>query len=788
MVSKSSAIDLPYFNGDLTVGVSGNHGSGNGLDAIAFAGTVTANLSWLTPTNSAVDHPLGYLAIGTVTLSSGTTMTVPQGSVVKFSGGNLNVNGASINATDTSGGNAAKIFTTFRDPAGIATCPSVFVSTTCGVISNDWGGISIIQDSLSSLRGSAAFSNTTIRYSYSDAISISSGATSNPAGIAGFGLVLTNSTLDHNNSDALYAQGTPVSVSGGTISNTTGRGIYASAGNLTVSGTAISVTTGEGIVFTDSSLTKTVSLTNNTITGAGTYGIYEYGGAPNPTISGNTITGSGLTGNKSSAIDLPYFNGDLAVGVSGNHGSGNGLDAITFAGTLTANLSWLTPTNSASDHPFGYLAIGTVNLSSGITMTVPQGSVVKFLGGNLNVNGASINATDTSGGNAAKIFTTFRDPAGIATCPSVFVSTSCGVITNDWGGISIIQDSVSSLRGSAAFSNTTIRYSYSDAISIGSGATSNPAGIAGFGLVLTNSTLDHNNSDAIYATSTPVSVSGSTISNTTGRGIYASAGNLTVSGTAISVTTGEGIVFTDSSLTKTASLTNNTITGAGSFGIYEYGGAANPTISGNTITGSGLTGNKSSAIDLPYFNGDLAVGVSGNHGSGNGLDAITFAGTITANMTWLTPTNSASDHAFGYLAIGTVNLSSGITMTVPQGSVVKFSSGNLNVNGASINATDTSGANAAKIFTTFRDPAGIATCPSVFVSTSCGVITNDWGGISIIQDSISSVRGSAAFTNANIRYTYTDAISISSGATTNPAGDRRLRAGAEQQPHRPHGQ
>jgi len=739
--NKSSAIDLPYYTGDLAGSVSGNHGSGNGLDAITVAGTLTASLSWLTPTNSASDHAFGYLAIGTVNLSSGTTLSVPQGSLVKFLSGSLNVNGAVINATDASGGNAAKIFTTFRDPVGIATCPTVFVSSTCGVVSNDWGGINIIQDSTSGLRGSAAFTNTTIRYSYSDAISISSGATSNPAG-GSFGLVLNNSTLTNTSSDALYATSTPVSVSASTISNTTGRGIYIAAGNLSVTGTTISALTGEGIYFTDGSLTKTASLTNNIISGTGSYGIYEYGGVANPTISGNTITTSGL-GNKSSAIDLPYYTGDLAGSVSGNHGSGNGLDAITVAGTLTASLSWLTPTNSASDHAFGYLAIGTVNLSSGTTLSVPQGSLVKFLSGSLNVNGAVINATDASGGNAAKIFTTFRDPVGIATCPTVFVSSTCGVVSNDWGGINIIQDSTSGLRGSAAFTNTTIRYSYSDAISISSGATSNPAG-GSFGLVLNNSTLTNTSSDALYATSTPVSVSGSTFDTISGNAAYLTGGPNSFVGDTIQNISQGGLVFQGStpSTVMTSRFTNvggtstsyfAVVAGSSSsltldcLSIHDNAGGLNSASTGNQITGSDLFHNSgtgrydlyaTAATTLARANwwGQAGGPVTGQLGGTGTIDSTNpvSAQTPTVTVTATSPNTNAN----GSLGTGTmtVTLTFNRQMNTTVAPVVTYSPGSHPVTAtgsgtgwqadgltwigtATIDVNDTPGTNAINVST-----------------------------------------------------------------------------------------
>ena len=56
--------------------------------------------------------------------------------------------------------------------------------------------------------------------------------------------------------------------------------------------------------------------------------------------------------------------------VDGNHGNSNGLDLILFDGTLTNSLSWLTPSNSTSDHPFGYVILNGLTITSGNSFTV----------------------------------------------------------------------------------------------------------------------------------------------------------------------------------------------------------------------------------------------------------------------------------------------------------------------------------------------------------------------------------------------------------------------------------
>ena len=70
---------------DPAASLSGNTGGGNSMDAIGFPNggptTSTASFSWVTPTNQAATHPLGF--VGFLTVGAGTTLTVPANSIVK---------------------------------------------------------------------------------------------------------------------------------------------------------------------------------------------------------------------------------------------------------------------------------------------------------------------------------------------------------------------------------------------------------------------------------------------------------------------------------------------------------------------------------------------------------------------------------------------------------------------------------------------------------------------------------------------------------------------------------
>src|SRR5256885_15811430 len=213
--------------------VDGNHGNSNGLDLIGFDGTLTNSLSWLSPSNSTSDHPLGYVILNGLTVTSGNTLTLPAAAVLK-SFGTLTFQGATLDAI--AGG---ATITTIRDnTVGLALCPSVFI-TTCGTpVAGGWGSLSFPQDFTTTLRGNGALTGTTIKFPQT-AFSIFSGATST-VGSTSFGLLLSNVTITNASGDGIQAGSTPVSMSGGAITNFGSQGISFSSHNLTVTGVTIS--------------------------------------------------------------------------------------------------------------------------------------------------------------------------------------------------------------------------------------------------------------------------------------------------------------------------------------------------------------------------------------------------------------------------------------------------------------------------------------------------------------------------------------------------------------------
>jgi parallel beta-helix repeat protein len=467
-----------------------------------------------------------------VTVPFGATLTIDGagGAVqVQSQGGGIAVSGGQLQTANTTSVNNASF--------------DVQAPTT------SWGGINITADA-SSHKGSASLSFASINHVSGSGVSISSGATSEPGSV---GLALSNDSISNVSGDGVYAASTAVSVGGTssisgaglwgiysvsapgltvggslTVSGSTNDGIddYGSTAPVSITGATVSSAGGNGITVSYPGATDATTVSGNTVTGSTKVGI-EVDGTTLLTLANNTLTGNGAGATKYAAVYLNGDTEDFTTAIMTNTGSGNGYDAYAFSGTVNSNLSWLTPTNSGVGHPLGYLLSGAITVSAGHTMTVHQGDVVKILGGGITLQGSVLDATDTSGPNAAKVFTSWRDTsAGLATCPSWLVTTSCTSVTTtqDWSGIAATTDSLTSDKGSAALNNTTLRNIGGNALYISSGATSAP-GSPGVGLALSNDSISNVSSYGIYSSSTNVLVDGSaggetTISNVSGQGIY----------------------------------------------------------------------------------------------------------------------------------------------------------------------------------------------------------------------------------------------------------------------------
>ena len=756
VTNSAASFAAIYLNG-LTgpfASITGNKGAGNGLDALAFHGRVTDDLTWQTARKTSDPTKLlGYLLDDTLSMLPGHTLTINAGDIVKVGrgvgGGVLDLQGGNLRA-DSTATSSQKIFTSLSDnSAGVIACPSALLPGCGGAAAGDWGGIK-----LSGAGANGAIVNASIRNA-ATGINIVSGATAT-SGSSAFGLVVSRSAVGPSQFDGIASSKTAISVTDSTISG----GVHGISADLTgglpgtplrFSGNRFQSTSAEAILG-QALAGQPVWITDNHVQGAGTFGIRLL--SPDELVLRNnnvSNSGGGPTAGAGGypAIYLSRVLADFTSSVRGNVGSGNALDVIVFHGTANGDLSWQTPTVNAATGALGYVLDGSLTVSDG-TLTVHPGDVVKSLGGPITISGGALDASNVVDPRK-KVFTSLKDQTAYPqTCPSVLTGLcASGPQPGDWGGI-VVTDDISGRPGSASLANGQLSYA-ATALSIDSGPTAS-FGSTGLGLVVKGTTISDATGDGVDAQDTPISVATSTIQRVGVHGIVATffGGTPCVSscGTSLDIehvtiaTSGkDGIVA--SGLGGRATVVNDDlVSGAGTYGI-RLAGADQLSLNRNTVNSSGgpATTFRYPAIYLSGVKADfeLKAGVTtvaANHGSGNGLDAMVVHGEATQPMTWLTTGVVApvvlppvpADH-FGYLLDGALTVDG--TLKTNTGDVVKVLSGAIHVTGPVV-ATGTT-------FTSLKDTSvGTVACAagydSAFLQKAGGVCppatAGDWAGIS----------------------------------------------------------
>ena len=778
-----AAIYLNGFKGAFA-GVSGNRGAGNGLDALALHGTVTDDLTWQTARKS--NDPtklLGYLLDGDLNMSLGHTLEVKAGDIVKVgNGGAIRLNGGKLKADDT-GSSSQKVFTSLGDDSvGVHACGSALLPGCVGPTGVDWGGIQVTNGNANpSLNPAAngALLNTTIRYALTG-ILIDSMAGST-FGSSTFGLVVSHSSVGPTGADAIVTKKTPISVTDSIVSGAS-HGINADLTNaqpgiaLRFSGNRFQSTSAEAILG-QALAGQPVWITDNHVLSAGRFGIRLLG-ADELVLRNNNISNSG-GGPSAGAAGYPaiYLNGvvaDFTRNVRGNVGSGNALDVIAFHGTANSDLSWQTPMVNAATGALGYVLDGSLTVSDG-TLTVHPGDVVKSLGGPITVTGGALDASNVTDPRT-KIFTSLKDQTAYPqTCPSVLTGLcASGPQPGDWGGIVITNDS-SGQPGSASLVNGQLSFA-ATALTIDSGPTANFRS-SGAGLIVKGTTISDATADGINAQDTKISVGPSTTIQRVGvHGIVATffggtpcasacGTSLDIEHVTITTSGKDGVVASGLGGRPTV-ISDNLVSGAGTYGI-RLAGADQLSLNRNTVNSSGgpLTTFRYPAVYLSAVKADFELKpgtttVAGNHGAGNGLDAMVVHGEATQPLTWLTTGVTApvavppvpADH-FGYLLDGGLTVDG--MLKTNAGDIVKVLGGTIQVNGALL-ATSTT-------FTSLKDASfPIAVCSagydSVFLQKASGscpaAASGDWAGIN----------ATAGTTLTNVGIGFDDGLTVSGGA------------------------
>ena len=505
-------------------GVDANTGSGNGVDAIELQGRESGGFPWVTPTDSNSAHALGYLVEGTLTVKGPGTVTAPAGAVIK--GGGLELDGADFDAT--AGG---LIFTSFSDDSvGPPTCLTA-LPPACHQ------GESLNGTGLHGVGGSR--------------ISLTSAEIRNcDAGVSGhaFTLTMLQSRIHDCRSGVITDNGGTATMvlTGDQVDHIGDRGVDVASLSTSIASLQMSDIGWWALQVYSMPASGPISLVTSTFTRAGDYGVRVFG--DNPLVQENAVTSSD-SGKTDPAIDVRGNNLDIGGGrrIDGNVGGGNGLDAMGLSGSVASDLLWISPSNSSSSHPLGYVLSSSTTMLPGKTLVVPAGGMVKVradpnccgIDPALTLHGAVL---DASAGNAT-FTTTDDDSVGPPTCGP---NPACG--SSPTWTLVIDQDSTSHARGNASIYGATIRGA---TMLFSSGATSSPlstgAGLDIINSSLANSGVEVTQSGALLiagstmdgAPHTAVSVSGnatissSTISNSGGAAISLGSGQLSVDHTAV---------------------------------------------------------------------------------------------------------------------------------------------------------------------------------------------------------------------------------------------------------------
>ena len=666
------------------------------ISVVHECGTITSDTTWAGAPGQI------YQVDCTVTVPAGVKLTIGPGTVVKSTGGGIDVDGGALVANGTA---AAPItFTSIHD-----TAPGGVTDTSQDPKPGDWQGLSV-SDALNDHSEPVGGGRLEVAHAQ---IAFAGAALQTTPGCGGClgppppasesAVVANQLAVEHSH----HGFDTSAPLQAITIADSTFAhdGVHGLPGNNNATGTSflwaqsVSVT---GSSFTDTAAPQALSIRSQ----------------DTPTVRDNTISGSGTEGSDCSSfceatveVHSPALN---LSQLTGNTGNGNTEQSFAIAGTLASS-------GSLADLPAGWSRVITAGgipnalvVPANVTLTVPAGTVVKFVGSHtgIDVDGGALVANGTA---AAPItFTSIHD-----TAPGGVTDTSQDPKPGDWQGLSVsdaLNDHSEPVGGGRlevahaqiAFAGAALQ------TTPGCGGCLGPPPPASESAVVANQlAVEHSHHG--FDTSAPlqaITIADSTFAH---DGVHGLPGNNNATGT--SFLWAQSVSVTGSSFTDTAAPQALSIRSQDT-----------PTVRDNTISGSGTEGSDCSSfceatveVHSPALN---LSQLTGNTGNGNTEQSFAIAGTLASS-------GSLADLPAGWSRVITAGgipnalvVPANVTLTVPAGTVVKFvgSHTGIDVDGGALVANGT--AAAPITFTSIHD-----TAPGGVTDTSQDPKPGDWQGV-----------------------------------------------------------
>ncbi len=608
-----------------------------------------------------------YVVTCNTTVASGVTLTIVAGAIVKFQGASA---GLVVNGTLQVQGTAQApvVLTSVNDN-------SVGGSTGTGTPAPaDWSGVQVNGG------GTLSLTSATLSYAANPAISNNGGTVTLTSAILSAdgpnpsytGCPTCSGSVFYQNGGSTTLSGTMITgyeragYSGGSAAGVDATG----GGTLSISGSAFAVGSGPsarfvyGVLIEGSAAPVSASITGSTFSG-GTDGVIA--AYPDTlTITGNTFT----TSSYPMVLEHPR---STPPTISGNTVSGSGPAGIGLDGTVSGNLTLPV----VAGLPY-VVDSSTLTVGAGATLTLAAGTVLKFQGMNTTLVVAGTLQSQGTALSPVSLTSLKDDSVGGDTDNDGGASSPAA---GDWGGVQVNGG------GTFKLAYTTVSYAGS------SGVYNN-----GGSVTLDHSTLSHNGSYGLYHAGGSTTVTGSTFIGSVGpnSGIYAiGGGSVSVSnstfdagadptGSAYGINVNTGL-NTTAATGVALSVTNSTFTG-GNYGIYTNHPPA-LTVTGSSFadmtdgvyvsfssdaTSVAVTGNTFTTSSYPIFLNSpapAALTLSGNTVSGTGPIGIGLYGHVSGTATL--PVVAGLPYVVDNCDGCALTVDPGATLTLPAGSVVK---------------------------------------------------------------------------------------------------------------------